>query len=355
MFFFAESDEQRVSAMVSLAKVSVAFMQVMSDMSETECNGQLKLQKTLLEVAFDWMFPQGLPMFTRQALHDFPLMTAKLLKVLKLQPKLTRYAACPKCYKLYPANQSGVYPSFCIYQWFPDSQSCSTPLLDIRTKQPLRPHLYHRFQDWLQGLLSTPGMYTKLAKPPSISVNGILRDLWDGSELQDLDRLFHAAKDGLRLVFSIGVDWYNPFGNKIAGLVASLGVVALVCMNLPPSERYRPENMYLVTILPGPRESTQEQFNNLIDPLIDDFRDIWEEHGIQYPGTADTPTTPCDVSAAIVPLVADLLASRKAVGAKPAATRKKGFCAMGVHTENEEDHDDAPPKRWGLSAQEWRY
>ena len=184
----------------------------------------------------------------------------------------------------------------------------------------LTPHLYHQFQDWLWGLLSTPGMYTKIAKPPSISVNSILQDLWDGSELQDLDHLFHAAQDGLQLVFSLGVDWYNPFGNKIAGLVASQGVVALVCMNLPPLEWYRPENMYLVTILPGPQESMQEQFNNnLIDPLIDDFRDIWE-HVIQYYGTAYTPTTPRDVSAAIVPLVSDLLASHKAVGAKPAAT-----------------------------------
>ena len=161
--------------MVSLAKVSVAFMRVMSDTSEMECNGQLKIQKTLLKMAFDRMFPLGLPMFTRQALHYFPLITAKLLKVLKLQPKLNRYAACPKCHKLYPENQSGVYPSFCIYQWFANSQSCSTPLLDIWTKQLLKPHWYHRFQDWLQGLLSTPGMYTKLlAKPPSISVNGIL-------------------------------------------------------------------------------------------------------------------------------------------------------------------------------------
>jgi len=39
--------------MVSLAKVSVAFMWVMSNMSETECNGQLKIQKKLLEMAFN--------------------------------------------------------------------------------------------------------------------------------------------------------------------------------------------------------------------------------------------------------------------------------------------------------------
>src|SRR5882724_4818263 len=74
LFIFAESDEQRVSTMVSLAKVSVAFMWVMSDMYEMECNGQLKIQNTLLETAFNQMFPQGLPMFTQQSLHDFPLM-----------------------------------------------------------------------------------------------------------------------------------------------------------------------------------------------------------------------------------------------------------------------------------------
>src|SRR5882724_12675637 len=161
------------------------------------------------------MFPLGLPMFTQQALHDFPLTTAKLLKVLKLQPKLTRYTACPKCHKLYPTNQSGVYPSFCIYQQFANSKSCSMPLLDIWTKQPLKPHLYHQFQDWLRGLLSTPSMYTKLAKPPSISVHGILQDLWDGSELQDLDHLFHAAQDGLWLVFSLGLIGTTLLGTRL--------------------------------------------------------------------------------------------------------------------------------------------
>jgi len=146
----------------------------------------------------------------------------------------------------------------------------------------------------------------------------------------------------------------QPFWEQDCRTGSQSGVVALVCMNLPPSERYRPENMYLVTILPGPRESTQEQFNNLIDPLIDDFRDIWE-HGIQYPGTATHPPLPVMSVLPLYLLLQIFLLSRKAVGAKPAATRKNGFCAMGVHTKNEEDDDDVPPKWWGLSAQEWRY
>ena len=146
----------------------------MTDMSETECDGQLKIQKSLLEVAFNGMFPQRLPKFTWKALHEFPLTTEKLLKDLKLQPKLTKYVACPKCHKLHPASQNGIYPSFCTYQQLPNSQSCGMPLLDIQPKWLLKPHMYHRFQDWLQGLLSTPGMYTKLAKPPLVSVDGVL-------------------------------------------------------------------------------------------------------------------------------------------------------------------------------------
>ena len=126
-------------------------------------------------------------------------------------------------------------------------------------------------------------------------------------------------------------------------------------MNLPLSEQYRPENMYLVTILLGLWESTQEQFNNFIDPLIDNFRDIWKHGGIQYLGTTDTPTTPCNVSAAIIPLVANLLASCKVFGAKPAATQNNGFYAMGVHRKIEVDDFDAPPKWWGISTQEWSH
>jgi len=109
--------------------------------------------------------------------------------------------------------------------------------------------------------------------------------------------------------------------------------------------------MYLVTILPGPWELTQEQFNNPIDPLIDEFRNIWE-HGIQYPGTAGTPATPCDVSAAIVPLVQIFLLL--AMLLEPSLLQhEKWVCAM-VYTQKMKRMMMMHHLAVGLSAQEWR-
>jgi len=173
----------------------------------------IKNSKTLLETALTEC-SLGLPMFTWQALHDFPLTTAKLLKVLKLQPKLTRYAACPS------VTSCTLQTRVVFNHHFVSTNGSSLPILQHASprypdKAAFEAPLVSSISGLAAGLLSTPGMYTKLAKPPSVSVNGILRDLWDGSELQDLDHLFHAAQDGLQLVFSLGVDWYNPLGTRL--------------------------------------------------------------------------------------------------------------------------------------------
>jgi hypothetical protein len=41
------------------------------------------------------------------------------------------------------------------------------------------------------------------------------------------------------------VYFFNPYTNKQAGKKASIGIISLVCLSLPPDLHYKPENMWL--------------------------------------------------------------------------------------------------------------
>lgn len=45
--------------------------------------------------------------------------------------------------------------------------------------------------------------------------------------------------------------------------------------NLPRTERYKKENTILVGVIPGPRESSKEQFNHNLRPLVDDLLKLY--------------------------------------------------------------------------------
>ncbi|MBW0542946.1 hypothetical protein O181_082661 [Austropuccinia psidii MF-1] len=76
------------------------------------------------------------------------------------------------------------------------------------------------------------------------------------------------------LSFSIYVDWFDAHGKSRH--LASIGPIMLICLNLPPSERLKPENVYVVGIIPGPKEPTSIQFNYLLIPLIKDLKELWQ-------------------------------------------------------------------------------
>lgn len=96
------------------------------------------------------------------------------------------------------------------------------------------------------------------------------------------------------------VDFFNPEGMNVRGASTSCGIISRVCLNLPLDIRYKPENMYLAGIIPGPKQPSLKNLNHYIWPLIDDLIDAWE-CGIKFSKTAYYPTSQLTHSA--VPLI----------------------------------------------------
>ncbi|KDQ06356.1 hypothetical protein BOTBODRAFT_97678, partial [Botryobasidium botryosum FD-172 SS1] len=131
----------------------------------------------------------------------------------------------------------------------------------------------------------------------------------------------------------------------------------MVCLNLPPHLRYKPENMYLAGLVPGPKPLCQHQINPFLDILVDQLLPSFNP-GLFYTRTADYAGGR-HVRAALVPLVSDILAARSATGLG-AATRGDHFCSVcNIHKDNIEttDHTKWAPRdartHWKL-AEQWR-
>jgi hypothetical protein len=50
----------------------------------------------------------------------------------------------------------------------------------------------------------------------------------------------------------------------------------MVLLNLPPSLQYNAENLYIVGIIPGPREPSLDEINYFLRPLVDFFLPTWQ-------------------------------------------------------------------------------
>lgn len=81
---------------------------------------------------------------------------------------------------------------------------------------------------------------------------GFISDIYDG----DMWKRFNSS-DGYNFLSSphcylliLNVDWFEPFEHG----VYSIGAIYLTIQNLPRNERYKPQNIIIVGVLPGPRE-----------------------------------------------------------------------------------------------------
>ena len=110
-----------------------------------------------------------------------------------------------------------------------------------------------------------------------------LWDIKDGTTIAEIEGpdgkpfMDGLKRSDLRLAWSLSVNWFNPHGNKTSGKKKSVGSITMALLNLPPSLRYRTENIYLVGVIPGPKEPSLDEVNHFLCPLVDFFLPAWKD------------------------------------------------------------------------------
>jgi hypothetical protein len=139
--------------------------------------------------------------------------------------------------------------------------------------------------------------------------NQQMDDIWDGSlwkTFRKAGSIFTTTSGNL--VFGLWCDWFNPNG-KNAREKTSVGVMLLTCFNLPPSIRYKRENICLYGIMPGPSEPSTTEMNHFLKPLVEEMKEFWR--GINFNSTAKHPLVGRTIHAAIWPIHGDVPAMKK--------------------------------------------
>jgi hypothetical protein len=266
----------------------------------------------------------------QQFIHSqIPLRISDALKHFNLEGKTTTYAMCPSCHKGYAPSFSldssqPIYPEHCSNVIL-EQGICGEALLDGgNNPQPLKPFVYHHLDDFVGSLLAREDLERYIDTACDDLKDSIdkgeephfVHDIFQASFLRTFKgpdgKLFIDRGDEGRLAFSICVDYFNVEGSRLRGRRTSSGMITMACLNLPFSIRYLPENMFLVGIVPGPREPTETAINYYLTPLVDDLIVFWEK-GFHYSRTALHPDGRT-VRGAIVVEVCDLPGSRQISG-----------------------------------------
>jgi hypothetical protein len=266
---------------------------------------------------------------------DIPNDIRTCYKALGIEAEITRTVSCPKCFALYQVDN---IPEICGWKQSPRARPCAEPLWTKRKTRngakavPRSLYSTQSMASWLQFFLQRQGIESLLAKSYTYQPRPgqKMTSVWESPAWQSLASLGEnafAQRPG-NLTFSLYIDWFNPLTNKIAGKQISCGAILLCCMNLPEELRYLPENVFFVGITPGPKSPDVIQIHQILRPMVDELRQLWD--GIIIP-TYEFPLGRLIRVVAVFPLIADLQAIRKASGfLAHSAHRFCSYCCLTI-------------------------
>jgi hypothetical protein len=152
------------------------------------------------------------------------------------------------------------------------------------------------------------------------------------------------------------MDSFNPYHMKEAKQTVSSTAIWLILLNLPSHLWYRPENMFLAGVIPGPKKPSLSDVNHSIKLLVDVLLEFFSP-GVWYSRTA-RHSDGCRVRSILVPVVSDMLAARQAGGfASPTATFFCTLCNLKVQEIENLDKSTWPERDVGKHVQvarQWR-
>lgn len=318
-----------------------AALHLLCGVSIDRCSFVLIAIRTILELTTKFCTPSGGVLDSKTLSSNVPSDVRTVINSLHLRPRKHTYVSCPKCFERYPVDQ---YPDRCTRKETPSSAPCGRTLYKWRTsrgvksKVPKRLFECHDIQDWIFRFLHRQGIEELMDRSIAPSPDGRMRDIWDGKVMKEFvgpdGKPFVPVSGGEgRYSFSICMDGLNPYGNTTRGPTASVCAIYLACLNLPPSLRYKYENMCLVCVVPGPGEPSMHQINRILEPLVDELCIFWRD-GVRYRTTSQPGGRL--VRIAILPLVCDLPAARQMAGI--AGHSSSSFCSHCTATLDDLDN-----------------
>ena len=253
----------------------ITMCHVLLSVSRHGCTFMLSMVQYIIHLILLRLGP-NLSQDDKKLLSDIPTDPCAIERAFLLENKSTILAICPNpdFHFTYEPTFHGnspipIYPDKCEHHEFLHGKKCSTPLLKPWSVNghivhlQIKPFVAFSFKDWVGGLLSrswyegkmdNAWMSCKDGSPPPKK----MKYIFDAKIVQDFKGVdgqhFSADGDEGRYIFSLCVDYFNPLGNKQAGKKKSIGLISLMCLNLPPEIHYKAENMFLFVIIPGPKK-----------------------------------------------------------------------------------------------------
>ena len=239
----------------------------------------------------------------KQFTDGFPRTLYSVKKLLNFSKSCEEYVVCPRCHTLYKKSDCiiklsggdrGLKCDFVRYPNHPQSshrKKCGKELMKkVKVRQtyklvPRKTYVYYGIVQPLKKLVKTPGFLDNCEtwrnrKTP----DNWLADVYDGNlwkEWMKPGGVSYLEVPG-NLVLMLNIDWFQPF----AHIQYSVGVIYLVIQNLPRSLRFKPENIIIVSTIPGPKEPSCGDLNPYLSCMVDELLTLWE--GVQM-------ETPCRI------------------------------------------------------------